>query len=136
MQIEFLKIVLTVLGMLSAPLSLIFYLARDRYTKLEKLVDTHETRQDKMDIRFEEVIKDGLESNHKMELEITTLKSEKISQDQLDKAIQSVEKSVKTEISSVKEELKEAKKDALRREDNQAEFQRLLMAKLDRLAEK
>lgn len=136
MQLEFFKIVLTVLGMLSAPISLIVYLARDRYIKLERLVESHEERQDKTDIRFEKVVKEGLESNHKMELEITTLKSEKISQDQLDKAIHSVEKSVKTEVASVKEDLKEAKKDARRREDSQDEFQRLLMTKLDRLAEK
>lgn len=136
MQLEFFKIVLTVLGMLSAPISLIVYLARDRYIKLEKLVETHEDRQDKTDIRFEKIVKESLESNHKMELEITTLKSEKISQDQLDKAIQSVEKSVKSEVASVKEDLKEAKTDARRREDSQDEFQRLLMAKLDRLAEK
>ena len=136
MQIEFLKIVGTVLAMLGAPLSLIWYLARDRYLKLEKLVESHETRQDTTDIRFEKVVKDSLESNHKMELEITTLKSEKISQDQLDKAILSVEISVKNEISSVKDDLKEAKKDAIRREDTQVAFQKLLLAKIDRLAEK
>ena len=136
MQLEFFKIVLTVLGMISAPISLIVYLVRDRYIKLERLVESHEERQDKTDIRFEKVVKEGLESNHKMALEITTLKSEKISQDQLDKAIHSVELSVKTEVASVKEDLKEAKKDARRREDSQDEFQRLLMTKLDRLAEK
>ena len=135
-QLEFLKVVLTVLGMLTAPLSLIFYLARDRYVKLEKSVESHESRQDITDIRFEKIVKESLENYHKVELEISVLKSEKISQDQLDKAIQSVERSVKAEVSSIKEDLKEAKNEARRREDIQTEFQNILMVKLDRIAEK
>ena len=136
MQFEFLKVTLTVLGMLTAPLSLIFYLARDRYVKLEKSVESHEARQDITDIRFEKVVKEGLENYHRVELEISVLKSEKISQDQLDKAIQSVERSVKAEVASIKEELREAKNDARRREDIQTENHNILVLKLDRLAEK
>lgn len=136
MQLELIKVVLTVLGLLTAPFSLIFYLARDRYLGLEKSVTEHEERHAQADIRFEEMDKEHIKYNHKMELKINTLESQKISQDQLDEAISGVKESVRDEFRELREDLREDKQDAIRREDALRDFLKTVDKKLDRLAEK
>lgn len=131
--VEMLKIAMLVISVISLPASAIFYLIRDRWLKMERSVSTHETRLDKSDIRFEDVDKTTVEKLHEVQLKIAKLQSEKISQEQMDRAIANVKESIKTEISDVKVLMKEDKTDRIRSEDNTKEFHRQILNRLDNI---
>ena len=131
--VEMLKIAMLVISVISLPASAIFYLVRDRWLKMERSVSTHESRLDKSDIRFEDVDKTTVEKIHEVQLKIAKLQSEKISQEQMDRAIANVKESIKIEVSDVKALMKEDKTDRIRSEDNTKEFHRQILNRLDNI---